>query len=116
MTEEALPDTIDQELMKWALLHQKNCKAVGPDGLPVELIKNQVCCTFFQSLFSACLFPQFGIMEVLPQYQRTKQVTLESHLTTEEYLPYKAFCSILNQVHPRVGRIYRDPVRGTKWL
>ena len=50
MTEEALPDSIDQELMKWALLHQKNCKAVGPDGLPVELIKNQVCCTFFQSL------------------------------------------------------------------
>ena len=55
MTEEAVPDTIDQDLVKWALLHQKNGKTVGPDGLPAEVIKNQVCCTFFQSLFSACL-------------------------------------------------------------
>lgn len=47
MTEEALPATIDQDLVKWALLHQKNGKAVGPDGLPAEVIKNQVSCSFF---------------------------------------------------------------------
>ena len=45
MIEEAVPDTIDQDLVKWALLHQKNGKTVGPDGLPAEVIKNQVCCT-----------------------------------------------------------------------
>ena len=36
MTEEALPATIDQDLVKWALLHQKNGKAVGPDELPAK--------------------------------------------------------------------------------
>ena len=40
MTEEALPDRIDQDLVKWALLHQKNGKGVGPDGLPAKVIKN----------------------------------------------------------------------------
>jgi len=35
-TEEDLLDTIDQDLVKWALIHQKNGKIVGPDGLPAE--------------------------------------------------------------------------------
>ena len=70
--EEALPDTIDQDLVKLAILHQKNGKAVGPDGLPVEVVKNQVCCSFFQSLFSACLknlyIPTAWSHGILPQY------------------------------------------------
>ena len=57
MTEEAVPDTIDQDLVKWALLHQKNGKTVGPDGLPAEVIKNQVCCTFFSKSL-LCLFKE----------------------------------------------------------
>ena len=47
MPEEALPDTIDQDLVKWALLRQKNGKAVGPDGLPVEVIKKSSMLNLF---------------------------------------------------------------------
>ena len=50
MTKEAGSDTIDQDLVKWELLYQKNGKAVGPDGLAAEVIKNQVCCTLVSSL------------------------------------------------------------------
>ena len=83
MAEEAVPDTIDQDLVKWALLHQKNGKTVRPDGLPAEVIKNQV--GFSKSLLCLSKEPNNSHMELLPHYQTTKQVTLESHLITEEY-------------------------------
>ena len=46
MTEDA--DTIDQDLVKRALLHQKNGKTVGPDGLPAEVIKIKCAVPFFK--------------------------------------------------------------------
>ena len=105
MTEEAVPDTIDQDLVKWALLHQKNGKTVGPDGLPAEVIKNQVCCTFFQSLFSACLknliIPtvwHHGIITPIPKNKTSDpRIPLNYRGISLLSVPYKAFCSILNQ-------------------
>ena len=105
MTEEAVPDTIDQDLVKWALLHQKNGKTVGPDGLPAEVIKNQVCCTLFQSLFSACLknliIPtvwHHGIITPIPKNKTSDpRIPLNYKGISLLSVPYKAFCSILNQ-------------------
>ena len=104
MTEEALPDTIDQDLMKWALLHQKNCKAVGPDGLPVELIKIQVCCIFFQSLYlskESLYIPtvwRHGIITPIPKNKTSDpRIPLNYRGMSLLSVPYKAFCSILNQ-------------------
>ena len=101
MTEEALPDA----LVKWELLHQKNSKAVGPDGLPAEVIKNQVCCTFFQSLFSACLKNLYiptvwhhGIITPIPKNKTSDpRIPLNYRAISLLSVPYKAFCSILNQ-------------------
>ena len=91
--------------MKWALLRQKNGKAVGPDGLPAEVIKNQVCCTFFQSLFSACLKNLYiptvwrhGIITPIPKNKTSDpRIPLNYRGISLLSVPYKAFCSILNQ-------------------
>ena len=66
-----------------ALLHQKNKIAAGTNGLPAEVLKNDVCISFLQNLFhrvwKACVFPQlhFGDMERLFPFQRVKQMILE---------------------------------------
>ena len=74
MTEEALSDTIDQDLVKWALLRQKNGKAVGPDGIAcggdqkssmLNLFSKSLLCLSKESLYS---HTSFGTMELLPQY------------------------------------------------
>ena len=88
-----------------ALLQQKNEKTVGPDGLPAEVIKNQVCCTFFQSLFSACLknliIPtvwHHGIITPIPKNKTSDpRIPLNYRGISLLSVPYKAFCSILNQ-------------------
>jgi len=90
MTEETGPDTIDQDLVKWALLYQKNGKAVGPDGLPAEVIKNQVCCTLFQSLFSTYLknlyIPTVWRHGIITPIQKNKQLSDPRIPPTEEHL------------------------------
>ena len=75
-------DSVNDDIVNWALLGLKNKKAAGPDGLPAEVLKNEVCITFFQNLFPSCLKSvslQCGDMELLFQSQRIAQVILESH-------------------------------------
>ena len=44
-------------IVKAALLRQKNKKAAGPGRLPAEVLKNDVCISFLQNLFSCLIVP-----------------------------------------------------------
>ena len=98
-------DAVNDDIVNWALLGLKNNKGAGPDGLPAEVLKNEVCITFFQNLFPSCLksmcIPsvwRHGTIVPIPKNSSSDpRIPLNYRGISLLCIPYKAFCTIINQ-------------------
>ena len=53
--ENVLPMNVSEEEVRVAIFSQKNNKSCGYDNIYAEVLKNEMCVTFFTVLFSYCL-------------------------------------------------------------
>ena len=96
-------------------------KPTGTDGLPAEMLKNDVCISFLQNFLFImvekhdCVFPQFGhihgtIVPILKSETNDSRIPLNYRWSSLLSIPYMALCTMIN------NHILEYPVWRTEWI